>query len=201
MRTHYERTLRCFEFYMRSPAALADAASAALPPSDENLTRPQLRDRWQKVRAAAPQYAAFRAYPAWQSFAADANTALAAVGLSVPDAAPAENPDTGQPAQAHTDAAAQPDMAHAADDSAAAAAQVATGAPADGAAAKGRAVWRKWEGHGWFEGRVTEFNPNRGPSGEHTISYKQGATGLGELTERFDALNPPVPLSWVNPKP
>jgi hypothetical protein len=168
MRHNYERTIRCFELYVRAGAFAADAAAGALLPRDRVLPRSKQVDLWNSMNGALPQYPTFMPYPSWQEFATEEEAAESLTKSHVPtaaDAAPAQRVGGGAPETAH--------------------------------AAVGRSVWRKWEGHGWFEAVVTGYDPTRGQGGEHTLVYQQGTPQ--ELVERMNALQPPVPLSWQHP--
>ena len=165
--------------------------------------------------AGQPRYFAFVPYAPWQVFGTPAQAAQAARGPGVGITgspvsqktladSPVQQATAQQRAPLHGGArshALAPGAGVVSQMQAPAPAAAPNGAdthrPANGADAVGRPVWRKWEGHGWFEAIVTSYKPDRGPGGEHTIVFERDTAR--ELTERMDALNPPVPLCWVNP--
>jgi hypothetical protein len=124
LRQHYERTLRCFELYCRAGACATDAAAGVLPPRDRIQTQAQQREHW-AARGAAPQFATFLAYPALLT-GGDKSTQSGAVNTRPAGLKP------GIADTQHTDSAV----------------------PVSGPDAVGRPVWRKWEGHGWYEVRA-----------------------------------------------
>ena len=174
MRQNYERTVRCFELYLRAGEFAADAAAGLLPPSDRVLTRAKQLELWQQLGGPHPRYEHFRPYPDFHAFGSEAEVAEAASRPAVSSAPPPEPPP------------------------ASAAAAAAAGLPPPSAqAAVGRAVWRKWQGHGWYEAKIVAYNPAHARGVEHTLVYQQGTPQ--ELVERMNVLLPPVPLCWHNP--
>lgn len=174
--------MRCFELYLRSGELEEDAAAGLLPPHDRTLTAFQQQELWASRGSAQPRFATFRPYPAFHDFGTEEQATEAA-------ARPAGAADTSAttPVAAPAPVAMFP----------AAAAAAAGLPPPNPQAAVGRVVWRKWEGHGWYEGKVTAHNHRVGASSDHTLVYQAGTPH--ELVERMDVMNPPVPLCWYNP--
>jgi hypothetical protein len=177
MRTNYERTVRCFELYLRSGEFEEDVAAGLLPPQDRVLTRAQQHELWARMGGKRPRYVTFRPYPAFHDFGSEEMAAEAAANpVGAVETPPPPQPMSITPAAAAAAAGLPPPTPQ---------------------AAVGRVVWRKWEGHGWYEGKVTAFTPRHGAISDHTLVYQAGTPH--ELVERMDVMNPPVPLCWYNP--
>eukprot|EP00892_Ulva_mutabilis_P009775 jgi/Ulvmu1/716/UM010_0088.1 len=209
LRNAYEKSLRCFELYMRSGAFARDAAADQLPPQAQTFSRQDLARFWHG--SGIPEYATFAPYdpvPAAASAAAAAAPAAAKQPATVkakPVAAAAAAAAAPAPAAA---------AAHAATNGAAAAAPAAVVQPPQALPQLkmapqgpdptppsqnaqdliGKDVWRKWEGRGFYRATVDAYDAE---SNVFIVRYNKGTKQ--EMEERMNLFNAPVELSWRDP--
>jgi hypothetical protein len=224
VRQAYDKSLRCFELYMRSGAFVRDLEAGMLPPAGQALSRTQLIRIWENAGKGLPEFVTFNPYDL------DAN--------GDPVSVTAANADTGTGGGSGGAAAAAAAAAGVARSIAAAAAAIGvtpTSKPESGVGKNeaattatvketpksapkpelkmvpqgpdttppskdpdqlvGKQIWRLWEGHGWFPGDVATWDK---ATGVHEVLFAKGTPQ--EIQERMNLLDPPVPVSWRDPR-
>lgn len=201
LRTAYEKSLRCFELYMRSGAFARDASADQLPPQAQTFSRQDLARFWHG--SGVPEYATFEPYepiPARSGpAAAAAPPATATVAAAPVKAQPAaREPVAARPAAngiAAVAAAAAPPAAEPLPQLKMAPQGPDPTPPSQNAQELlGKDVWRKWEGRGFYRATVDAYDAE---CNVFVVTYNKGTKQ--EMEERMNLFNAPVELSWRDP--
>lgn len=206
VRQAYEKSLRCFELYMRSGSFARDLEADTLPPAGQTFSRTQLIRIWDISGKGVPDFVTFSPY----NLDADGDPMSAAAAAAA--AASAAAGGAVGTARSVAAAAAAIGVSTTAAASAAAVKELPKAAPKpelkmvpqgpeptppsqDPPALVNKQIWRMWEGHGWFPGVVSSWDAE---SSVHEVVFAKGTPQ--QIEERMNLLAPPVTISWRDPK-